>query len=286
MRGAWAGRFGAALLVATCGCHGHGERDRMESELHARELQLYEMKDALACTRAHNQALQMELHTMRGAGCVVGVPPGVVPPPPVYPVRCLTLGRQTGGHPADHCAGDDALQVQVEPRDAENQAVKVPGSALLVQALEITPEGLKRPLSTWEVSPEELSCSWRSGLLSTGYSLTLPWKVWPGSDRLRVVAQLRVADGRVFEADKDVTVHVAPGAHPPPAPTPAPAPVPAPSPAAPVPVPVLPAPKPLAPSPSEGPVLPPGTAAAPAWHAPAPEPAVEILRPVALDKNR
>jgi hypothetical protein len=270
MRGAWARRFGAAMLAAACGCHSHNcERNLVESELHSRELQLDMMKGELACSRAHNEALQLELHALRGEGLFAHAPPGVVPPPPVYPVRGLTLGRQTGGHPADHGPGDDALQVLVEPRDAENQAVKVPGSALLVQALEVSPEGLKRPLSTWEVPPDQLRCTWRSGLMTTGYSVTLPWKVWPGSDRLRVVAQLRLPDGRVFEADKDVTVHVVPAAM-----RPAPvAPAPAPS------APVLPPPRPVAPTPSEGPVLP-DPPAPPTWRAPDPEPAVEILRPV------
>ena len=29
--------------------------------------------------------------------------------------------------------------------------------------------------------------------MSTGYYLVLPWKVWPSSDRLRVIAQLTLA---------------------------------------------------------------------------------------------
>ncbi len=98
-----------------------------------------------------------------------------------------------------------------EPLDADNQAVKVPGS-LFIQALEITPAGLKQPLSTWQISDDELRRSWRAGLLSTGYVLVLPWKVWPTNDKLRVVVQFHTADGRLFEADKDVTIRVVPAA--------------------------------------------------------------------------
>lgn len=63
-----------------------------------------------------------------------------------------------------------------------------------------------------------MSCVARgvSGLLSTGYVLVLPWKVWPNNDKVRVVAQLRLPDGRLFEADKDVTVHVVPAEKRPP----------------------------------------------------------------------
>ncbi len=278
MRGAWTGMLAAVLLVAVAGCHStHScERDRIESELHARELELSQLRDELVCTQAHNQALQLQLHGVHGDGCAAGPVPGG-PPLPVYPLRSLALGRQTGGHPADHGPGDDALEVQVEPRDPEGHAVKVPGSALLVQAVEITTEGLKRPLSTWEVPPEELRCTWRSGLLSTGYILNLPWKVWPSTEKLRVVAQLRLPDGRLFEADKDVTIHVAPGAHPAPSAPAIPAPTPVPVPEKP---PVLPPPKPLTPTPADGPAL---TPAASIWHAPEPLPAAELLRPVVIN---
>ena len=52
--------------------------------------------------------------------------------------------------------------------------------------------------------------SWRSGLFSTGYNLVLPWKCWPSTEKVRVIATLVLGDGRAFEAERDVTVHVAP----------------------------------------------------------------------------
>ncbi len=58
--------------------------------------------------------------------------------------------------------------------------------------------------------PEQLRRSWRSGLLTTGYVLNLPWKVWPSTEKLRVTAVLQLTDGRVFEADKDITVRLTP----------------------------------------------------------------------------
>jgi hypothetical protein len=137
-------------------------------------------------------------------------PHGVVESPSQpYPVRTLVLGRQTGGQASETLPGDDALRVQVEPRDPEGSAIKAPGT-LFVEALEVTPEGLKHPLSTWQVPPGVLRGNWRTGLITTGYSLTLPWKSWPTTDKLRVVARLQLLDGRVFEADKEITVRVLP----------------------------------------------------------------------------
>jgi hypothetical protein len=282
MRGRWAAWFVAAVLAAASGCHSSAHR--VESELHAREVEAQELREQLDGYKAHNQALEIELRALRGDPWALGPGPGpVVPPalvPPAYPIRSLTLGRQTGGYPSEHGYGDEALQVFAEPRDAEGHTVKVPGSALLVQAIEITPEGLKRPLSTWDIPPDELRNTWRSGLLSTGYSLTLPWKVWPSTDKLRVVAQLRLPDGRVYEADKDVIIHPAPGAH-----RPAPAPAPSGAPVLPPPTPVPPGDK------APGPVLPPPGMSdrrdpQAIWHASQPAPAAEILRPALLERDR
>ena len=262
----------AAAAVAALGCRSSG--DQVERALHARELDLLEAREELDHCRAINEGLQTELQALHGdpATC----PPGGCDKPAslAYPIHSLTLGRQTGGRDSDAVGGDDSLQVVVEPRDADNQAVKVPGT-LIVQALEITPTGLKHPLSSWHISEDELRRSYRSGLLTTGYVLVLPWKIYPSTEKLRVVAQLRTADGRLCEADKDVTIRVVPAAK-----------RPAPMPPA-VDDPVLPPPRPVD-SPSEqGPELKPPTdpsTSKAAWLLPAVRitaPPARILRPVA-----
>jgi hypothetical protein len=111
----------------------------------------------------------------------------------------------------DGVPGDEALQVVLEPRDGDDHAIKAPGT-LTIQTLEITPEGLKKPLCSWRVPPDALRRTWKSGLWSSGYFVTLPWKVFPGQERVRVVAQFVLPDGRSFEADKDVTIRLVPEA--------------------------------------------------------------------------
>jgi hypothetical protein len=279
--------FGMTLAACAAGCR---SCEVVESQLRARESDVRELREELERTEFYNQALQNELRVLRGEQ---PVPDKAAV---AYPVRSLALGRQTGGRPGDKCPGDDALQVMVEPRDPDNQPIKAPGS-LLVQAVEVTPEGLKRPLSTWEIPPDQLRKSWRSGLFNTGYSLTLPWKVWPSTEKLRVVVVFRMPDGRVFEADKDVTVRLAP-LHQRPTVLPFEPALPAPAPTPPTEeTPVLPPPRPLdkpPPSPppgGDGPSLTSAnrtshfTSAAPApvWHAVTPEKpigAATILRPV------
>ena|SRR5579862_9411335 len=202
MRWSLAWIIGLALVCTTVGCR---SCDRVESELRVRERQLRETRDELERSKAYANGLQLELNA------AVGVPPPAWGDPPIaaYPIRSLVLGRQTGGREDTYGSGDQSLQVVVEPHDAEDQAVKIPGT-LVIQVQEITPEGGKRPLSTWEINAEQLRRSWHSGLLSTGYTLVLPWKTYPTTEKLRVIAQFKVPDGRTFEADKDITIHLPP----------------------------------------------------------------------------
>ena len=101
----------------------------------------------------------------------------------------------------------------------DNHAIKAPG-ALHVEALEISSEGLKSPLSSWDFTPDQLRRNWKSGLMSNGYQMAMPWKNWPTSDRIRVIARFTLADGRAFEAEKDVTIRATAVAKRKPHPTP------------------------------------------------------------------
>jgi hypothetical protein len=203
MRWSVALSVGAALAVCVSGCR---NCDKVESELRARESDVRELHGELERSEFHNQSLLRELCALRGMPGPSGV---IEAPSEPYPVRSLVLGRQTGGQASETLPADDALRVQVEPRDPEGQAIKAPG-ALTIEAQEVTAEGLKRPLSAWQVSPQELRCKWQNGLFSTGYLMILPWKVWPSTEKVRVIARFQMLDGRTFEADKDVTLRILP----------------------------------------------------------------------------
>jgi hypothetical protein len=164
--------------------------------------------------RLLSQAYQRQLQCQ---GPPAGPPDGAAP---TLPLREISLGQGTGGVDDDRRPGDESLMVVVVPRDPDGTAVKVP-ARLTVFAYEVTPEGLKVPIGRWEVSPEQLRRTWRSGLLSSGYFVPLQWDRPPSTGRLRVVARLTTLDGREYEADKDVNVRPLPGIGPS-APTPPP----------------------------------------------------------------
>jgi hypothetical protein len=218
----------ALLVVLWALLPGGGCRncDLVEAELRTRENEVRELRAELLRAESTNDALQREIHAAHTSG-TSKVSPELASQ--MYTLKEVVLGRQTGGIDEDSQPGDEALQVVLEPRDPDGHAIKAPGT-LHVEALQIGGEGLKTPLSSWDVSPDQLRRTWRSGLFATGYFVVLPWKVWPTSTRLRVVARFTLPDDRVFEADKDVTIRLPPQPKVPASPAPAPAPLPPPRP--------------------------------------------------------
>ena len=146
------------------------------------------------------------------------------------------------------------------PRNIDGSPIKAAGT-LRVTALQITPEGLKTPLSTWDVTALQLRRSWKSGLFSTGYFVALPWQSPPTTEKLRIVATFRPLDGGTFEAEKDVTIKLLPEAMRGQPPATGPAILGPPSPAAGPTLPINNAPigPPPRPAPTETPPKPPGT---------------------------
>jgi hypothetical protein len=189
-------------------CAGCRNCDLVEAELRTRDNEVRELRAELAHMECQNEALMQEIGALR-QGTSAKFSPELAPQ--AYPLKQIVLGRSTGGHDEDDSPGDEALQVAVEPRDADGHTIKALG-ALHVEALEINPAGLKTPLCSWDLTPEQFCRTWHSGLFSTGYLVILPWKQWPSSEKLRVIARFSSLDCRVLEADKDVTIRLTPPA--------------------------------------------------------------------------
>lgn len=200
------------LLLLVClfpaGCRHNSNQELLENELRARDFQYRDLLDEMKKSEFHKDALAREIEALRAGSQVT---PELAAQ--TFGVRRITLGRGTSAIDVDHLPGDDALQVVIEPRDADDHIIKAPGN-VLVTALEINSQGGKSPLSTWEIAPEQLRRDWKQSLFSNGYVLTLPWRSWPQSENLRVVVKLILADGRAFEADRDIRVRLPVGVKP------------------------------------------------------------------------
>jgi len=179
--------------------------DLLEAELRTREREILE-------ARSENQQLRglVEIYQRQGVPCANPgfAPSGTVPHSSQSPgpaLRDVTLGTGTGGRDDDNIPGDEGLMVVIVPKDDDGTTVKAMAHAT-VTALEVSKEGLKRPIGRWEVPPEQLRRTWKSGLLSNGYFVPLQWDTPPTTDRVRVILRFTTTDGRSYETDKDVKV--------------------------------------------------------------------------------
>jgi hypothetical protein len=194
----------ALAIGAAPGCR--HKSDLLENELRERDKQYREALDELGRAEHRTDAQQREIDALRKGAMVTPEQAAQT-----FGLKRITFGRGTGGVDNDSLPGDEALQVILEPRDTDDHIIKAPAT-FYVLAVEINQQGLKTPFCSWTVPPDKLRPSWKQGLLSTGYSLILPWTNFPQTENLRIVGRLVTADGRIYETDKDIRVHLVPGA--------------------------------------------------------------------------
>ncbi len=183
------------LLPVISGCRSRS--DLVEAELRTKDRQLREAQAERDRCRMVNEALEREF-IQRQQGLPRSDNSAIVAP------KDITIGNGTG--PEDNRKpGDEALRVVVVPRDEDGNPVRALG-VLNVTAWEIMPGGVKVPLCTWEVNTTDLRRSWKAGLLGSGYHVVLKWNKLPTQPRLRIAVQMLLPDGRIYEADKDITI--------------------------------------------------------------------------------
>src|SRR5437870_3140659 len=136
-----AGRL--ATLFVLCGllvgC-GWRNRELLENELRAKEIQYNELRDEHERTEHYNRSLEREVNSLHQGEKILPEQAAQT-----FGLKRITLGRMTAGVDTDNKAGDDALQVVVEPRDGADHLVKAPGT-LHVLALQVDSQGIKTPL--------------------------------------------------------------------------------------------------------------------------------------------
>ncbi len=186
------------FLLSLLGCKSNNRYDLIEAELRTRERELTDTRAALDQSR--NLLRAYEASQSRG-----GAGPTPTGSGPFLPVKEIALARGTGGVDEDGAPGDEGLMVVIVPKDEDGAAVKVPARAV-VGAWEISPAGLKTPIGSWELPADKLRRTWKSGLISTGYFVAVPWQTVPSAERVRIAVRLVTSDGRTYEADRDVAI--------------------------------------------------------------------------------
>jgi hypothetical protein len=195
----------SALSLLGSGCHIQN-CELVETALRDRECKLRELSEEVERLRGQNEALARELGVTRESASAKTALPKPELASQSYALTAVKLGMQTGGYNADKSdPGDEMLQVVLIPEDSDKSPIKAPGT-LDVFAYEVTKEGIKKLIGTWRVSPDQLRKTWSNNIIATGYFVKLPWKAYPSTKKMRVVARFTLTDGRPFEADKDFEV--------------------------------------------------------------------------------
>ena len=121
----------AAAAFSALGCR--SPCDQVERELHARENELLAARDELERCHAINEGLQTELQALHGDPSPARLAAATSPLSRPGPFARSPWADRPAAATATLPAATRRLQVVVEPRDADNQTIKVPGA--LIQAL-------------------------------------------------------------------------------------------------------------------------------------------------------
>lgn len=194
---------GLLTLIPSAGCRNQ-RQELIESELRCKMQRIEELEKDRA--RLHGEVGQLEAeleaHQRRAAKSPTPTGAAII-------VKNITLGRFTGGYRKDpNILHDDSIQVLLEPRDSDGASVKAPG-AVHIDVYEVTPQGLKAPLSAWDISSGELRRMWDTPLIGgPAYRIELPWKAWPTTERIKIAVRFTTLDGQAYEAEKETDIRL------------------------------------------------------------------------------
>lgn len=206
-----------SLLLLMTGCSSltrqRQEQDLVEADLRSQERHIQELKEQLERKEGAIHGLDLEVERLQQSA-IKNQPAGEPQAPGV--IKEITLGRLTGGYRNNpRSLYDDSVQFLIEPKDADGHSIKMPGS-VHIELFEYPPNGVKVPLSAWDISARELRRSWDQPLFGgPAYRILVPFKALPANERMRVLVRFTTLDGKLFEAEKDFSIRLpGPGSAP------------------------------------------------------------------------
>lgn len=109
----------------------------------------------------------------------------------------------TGNPPADNARDAGGLRVVVEPRNAEQQYVALPGS---VSVALLDPVDRSR-IARWEFDRQQVELALQRARSGPGIELHLPWRSEPpASGRGLMVVRYRTSEGATVQQDREITI--------------------------------------------------------------------------------
>jgi len=122
-----------------------------------------------------------------------------------YHVDHITLNRQlTGAHDRDGHPGDEGVYIVVEPRNAADQVIDVPGKLTIV-VTDPSKRGPDARIARWDYTMEEAADSFRQSIFGRGMHLELPWPGDPPQGReLSLFVRFVTDNGRRLIVEKSI----------------------------------------------------------------------------------
>ncbi|MGC1275676.1 MAG: hypothetical protein WBC44_18355 [Planctomycetaceae bacterium] len=204
-------RAGVLLCGLAAGCATRGDTEALEAALRGHENQIASLERELAESREELTVARREVEHIRSQAAKSG---DVVLASEQSEVLFRAEGLRintllTGGLDEDGRPGDDVLSVVLEPFDADEQTLKLPGD-VTIELSDPAAAGDAESIGTWTYTAQDVRKAWHAGLLVTGFKFRLPLSVPPQHETLVLHARLATTDGRVFDATETVKVNLAP----------------------------------------------------------------------------
>jgi hypothetical protein len=161
--------------------------------------------------RKENQALRDKIATLErqhdaDAAALRGKAQGTSTSPTdkLFTVAGLSFGRLTGAAP-----DGKGLRVYVVPSDTAGEKIKAAGS-FVVEAFDLKRQGEQR-IGKWDFPIEQAAKNWFGQAMLYTYVLEAPWQTHPEHGDLTLkVTFTDGLTGRVFEAQKQINIQLAP----------------------------------------------------------------------------
>lgn len=112
----------------------------------------------------------------------------------------------SGGRDADQQMGDDGISLVVEPRNADDQYLKLP-APVSVALIDPELEGEAMRVARWDFTAEQVRELMRVSQHPRGFEMWLPFNNGhPRHDRLRLFVRYIAADGRKVQTDQEMFI--------------------------------------------------------------------------------
>lgn len=207
-------RAGVLLCGLAAGCAVRGDTSGLEAELRGHEDRIATLERELQQARGELIAARREVEHLREQAATTGeVVLASEQADVLFRAEGLRINALlTGGLDEDGQPGDEILTLVLEPFDADQQTLKLPGS-VTIELSDPAADGDAKTIGRWSYSAEDVRKAWHSGFLVTGFKFRLSWQSPPAHETLVLHARLATSDGRTFDATETVKIQLPPAEH-------------------------------------------------------------------------